>query len=85
MGQSVLTGLIKCYRYTFGVMLAPSCRYFPSCSSYGLQAIEQHGALRGFGLTVWRILRCNPFSSGGLDVVPDRFHISCCGRRWPRT
>ena len=52
-------------------MLAPRCRYHPSCSSYGLQAVQRHGAIKGFLLTTWRVLRCNPFSGGGVDPVPD--------------
>lgn len=48
----------------------PRCRYSPSCSEYGLQALEQHGAIRGAVLISWRILRCNPFTPGGFDPVP---------------
>ena len=46
------------------------CKYTPSCSVYGKEAIIKHGALKGSILTVWRILRCNPFSKGGFDPVP---------------
>jgi len=46
------------------------CRFHPTCSEYGYQAIKQHGLLRGARLSLWRVLRCNPFSSGGIDEVP---------------
>ena len=49
----------------------PSCRYIPTCSSYALTAVERYGAVRGGGMAVWRVLRCNPFSKGGYDPVPE--------------
>ena len=49
-----------------------SCKYIPTCSEYGMIAIEKHGAFFGLLLTVWRILRCNPFSRGGYDPVPEK-------------
>ena len=51
-------------------MKGTKCPYFPSCSDYGLEAIQTHGAFRGSLLAAWRILRCNPFSHGGYDPVP---------------
>ena len=50
--------------------LVEKCPYFPSCSQYGLEAIEKYGAFKGSLLAIWRILRCNPFSKGGVDPVP---------------
>lgn len=47
-----------------------SCKYYPTCSQYAIEAVEKHGALKGSLLAVWRILRCNPFSKGGYDPVP---------------
>jgi uncharacterized protein len=82
--RQLLSGLVILYRYTIGVMIPPRCRYYPSCSQYALEALKGHGAFKGAVLAGWRILRCNPFSLGGLDSVPDRFHIKCCGRAWPR-
>ena len=49
----------------------PTCRYFPTCSDYALTAVERYGAVRGGGLALWRVLRCNPFSKGGYDPVPE--------------
>jgi len=53
-----------------GLKSAPTCKFIPTCSEYGIQAIEKYGALKGGLLTIWRILRCNPFSKGGYDPVP---------------
>jgi putative membrane protein insertion efficiency factor len=49
----------------------PRCRFFPSCSEYTVQAIERFGAVRGVALGAWRVVRCHPFSPGGIDHVPD--------------
>lgn len=65
-------GLISLYRLTISPVLGPVCRYYPSCSAYGLEAMHVHGGLKGLILTTWRIVRCNPFSGGGLDPVPHR-------------
>jgi len=48
------------------------CKYYPSCSTYAIQALEMHGAIKGSLLAIWRILRCNPFSRGGYDPVPEK-------------
>ncbi|MEN6295946.1 MAG: membrane protein insertion efficiency factor YidD [Chloroherpetonaceae bacterium] len=49
-----------------------SCRFYPTCSSYAIEAIGKHGVFYGSILSVWRVLRCNPFSKGGIDPVPER-------------
>lgn len=53
----------------------PCCRYFPTCSTYAVTAIERYGAWKGGRLAVWRVLRCNPFSRGGYDPVPEDPHV----------
>ena len=62
--------LIRGYQRGISPLLPPSCRFVPSCSDYGYQAIEKYGIIRGGGMTVWRVLRCNPFNKGGYDPVP---------------
>lgn len=67
----VLLWMIRFYRkYLSGMKGGCTCKYYPTCSQYGLEAIEKYGALKGGALEVWRILRCNPFSKGGYDPVP---------------
>lgn len=68
--KRVLIVLIKGYQQAISPYLRPSCRFMPSCSHYAVEAIEKHGAFKGLGLAIWRILRCNPFSRGGYDPVP---------------
>ncbi|HZI06910.1 MAG TPA: membrane protein insertion efficiency factor YidD [Archangium sp.] len=61
---------IRFYKRFLSPVLPPACRFHPSCSSYALQALHKHGALRGVRLIVWRLLRCQPFHPGGFDPVP---------------
>ena len=64
------SGLIRVYQLTISPLLGPRCKYYPSCSHYGFTAVERHGLLKGSVLAGWRILRCNPWSYGGVDDVP---------------
>jgi hypothetical protein len=66
----VLIGVIKLYSLLISPWLGPNCRYMPTCSSYAVEAISLHGPLKGSAMSVWRIVRCNPFSKGGYDPVP---------------
>ncbi|WP_084039016.1 membrane protein insertion efficiency factor YidD [Demequina sp. NBRC 110053] len=66
----VLIGLIRAYQVTVSPLLGPRCKYYPSCSHYGLEAVRRHGAVTGVVLAAWRVLRCNPWSHGGVDDVP---------------
>jgi uncharacterized protein len=67
----VLLALIRFYQMTIShAMPADTCRFYPSCSHYGYQAIYRHGALKGSAMATWRVLRCNPFNPGGYDPVP---------------
>jgi hypothetical protein len=63
---------IHLYRWTLSPFLGRQCRYHPTCSAYALQAIEQHGAWRGYALALRRILRCHPWGSSGFDPVPEK-------------
>ncbi len=64
--------IIKFYQRNISINKPPRCRFYPTCSEYGLQAIEQHGLIKGLLLTGCRILRCNPLFKGGYDPVPER-------------
>ena len=69
--KKIFIGLIKFYRkYLSGLKGGPTCKFTPTCSEYAIEAIEKYGAFKGGILSVWRILRCNPFSKGGYDPVP---------------
>jgi uncharacterized protein len=61
---------VRGYRLLVSPMLAPSCRFFPSCSEYAEQALSRHGALRGGWLAARRLCRCGPWHPGGIDPVP---------------
>lgn len=68
----LLVGLVRAYQLIVSPWFAPRCKYYPSCSSYAVTALRTHGALRGTALATWRLLRCNPWSLGGVDHVPPR-------------
>ena len=68
----IFINLIKFYQKYISGLKTTKCPYIPSCSQYGLESIEKHGVIWGSFLTMWRILRCNPFSKGGYDPVPER-------------
>lgn len=66
-----LLALIRLYQMVVSPALPPNtCRFYPTCSHYGYQAIYKHGVIKGGLLAVWRVLRCNPFNPGGYDPVP---------------
>lgn len=67
--KKLLLWLINIYKKGISPNTTPKCKYYPTCSTYAYQAIEKHGAFKGTGMAVWRILRCNPFSKGGVDPV----------------
>ena len=70
MLKGIMLAGIRFYRKYLSPLKRTRCPYTPTCSEYGLEAIEKYGALKGGLLTIWRILRCNPFSHGGYDPVP---------------
>jgi uncharacterized protein len=63
---------IRVYQLLASPLLGPRCKYYPSCSEYAAQAVERYGILRGLVLAGWRLLRCNPWSLGGVDRVEDQ-------------
>ena len=66
----ILIWLVRLYRATISPWLGPCCRFEPSCSTYWIEALQEHGFWRGLGLGVRRLLKCHPFHSGGYDPVP---------------
>jgi len=88
--KKLLLLLVRGYRLAISPLFPPRCRFLPSCSDYALQAVERHGALAGAWLAMRRFLRCNPFTKGGIDEVPERapawtgrIRFSCaCHRTW---
>ena len=70
--RKLMLAMIRFYRRNLSRRKKkPCCRYFPTCSEYAMTAVERYGALKGGGMAAWRILRCNPFSKGGYDPVPE--------------
>ena len=70
--KRVLIALIQFYRKHISPLSPPSCRFIPTCSQYAITAIERFGAIKGTGLTIWRLLRCGPWNPGGFDPVPEK-------------
>ena len=66
----IIIKMILFYRKYLSPLKSTKCPYYPTCSQYGLEAVRKYGAVKGSMLALWRILRCNPFSSGGYDPVP---------------
>jgi uncharacterized protein len=66
----ILKAFIRTYQLVLSPLWGPRCRFYPSCSQYGLEAVEAHGAFRGTWLTLKRISRCHPWHDGGFDPVP---------------
>ena len=71
MLSRILIFLLQAYRLTLSSVLGNRCRYYPSCSAYGIEAIEKHGPIKGTWLTTKRGCRCHPFAEGGIDHVPE--------------
>lgn len=70
--KKILMLIIKLYQKVISPLTPPSCRFYPTCSHYGLEAIETHGALKGSWLAIRRISKCHPFHEGGFDPVPEK-------------
>jgi len=63
---------IRFYRFAISPLKPPCCRFHPTCSSYALVALREHGTIKGLALTAWRLMRCQPFCANGYDPVPPR-------------
>ncbi len=70
MARRSVLALIAAYQIGISPLLPPACRFLPRCSEYGATAVRRYGIVRGAALTLWRLLRCQPFSRGGFDPVP---------------
>jgi hypothetical protein len=68
--KALSLAFIRFYQRHISASLPPACRFQPTCSHYGYEAIQRHGAIKGWALTLWRLVRCNPFNRGGYDPVP---------------
>ncbi len=71
----IFIALIRFYKKCISPLFPPKCKYYPTCSTYALEAFTRFGFFRGFALSSWRLLRCNPWSLGGIDYVPDKFSL----------
>lgn len=71
--KKILIILIKFYKFALSPIFPPSCRFYPTCSQYSIEAIEKFGSIKGAYLALKRIFRCNPFFKGGYDPVPEKF------------
>lgn len=67
--QLLFLGIVVFYRKFISPMHPPCCKYYPTCSQYALEAIKKYGPIKGTGMAIWRVLRCNPWSKGGYDPV----------------
>lgn len=68
--RALLIGVIRLYQRLLSPLLGPRCRFHPTCSAYAVQALEQHGVVRGSVLAARRVVRCHPLNDGGFDPVP---------------
>ena len=73
--RRLLMSLVRGYQHFISPLFPPTCRYYPTCSTYMLQALTKHGAFKGSLMGIARILRCHPFVRGGVDPVPDHFSL----------
>jgi len=69
----MLIAIIRFYKYFISPLLGNNCRFYPSCSSYSIEALKVHGTFKGIYLSLKRLLKCHPFHEGGVDPVPEKF------------
>nr|WP_260285249.1 membrane protein insertion efficiency factor YidD [Peribacillus sp. BBB004] len=72
MLKKILMGIIRFYQVAISPLKPPTCRFYPTCSHYGLEAINRFGPIKGSWLALTRILKCHPFHPGGIDLVPEK-------------
>ncbi|TXI12171.1 MAG: membrane protein insertion efficiency factor YidD [Polynucleobacter sp.] len=72
MISKLLQGFVRLYQLTLSPFWGAQCRFYPTCSCYAIDALKQHGALKGSYLSVWRLCRCHPWAKGGVDPVPEK-------------
>jgi putative membrane protein insertion efficiency factor len=70
IARAIVIRILRLYKSFISPLLPSACRFYPSCSEYAMQAVEERGALRGSWLALWRLARCQPFTKGGYDPVP---------------
>jgi uncharacterized protein len=70
--KKILMGIIRFYQVALSPLKPPTCRFYPTCSHYGLEAINRFGPIKGSWLSLIRILKCHPFYPGGIDLVPEK-------------
>lgn len=73
--KKILIALVHGYQRFISPLTPPSCRYYPTCSNYMIEAVQVHGAFKGFLMGMSRILRCHPFHKAGFDYVPQKFSL----------
>ena len=69
----LLIFLLRGYQKFISPYFAPRCKYYPTCSQYSIDAIREYGSIKGIAMTAWRLIRCNPFSHGGVDYVSNSY------------
>ncbi|MBY0122856.1 membrane protein insertion efficiency factor YidD [Bacillus sp. S/N-304-OC-R1] len=72
MLKKFLLSIIRFYQIVISPLKPPTCRFYPTCSHYGLEAVQRFGAIKGGWLTIKRIIKCHPFHPGGFDPVPEK-------------
>jgi putative membrane protein insertion efficiency factor len=82
--RRIATAPVRFYQRAISPGLPARCKYYPSCSEYAVQAMRRYGILRGVVLAAWRLLRCNPWSHGGVDFVEDQKLFRSCARPEPQ-
>ncbi|MFO1444262.1 membrane protein insertion efficiency factor YidD [Bacillus sp. Bva_UNVM-123] len=73
MLKKIMIGIIRFYQVVISPLKPPTCRFYPTCSHYGLESVKRFGAIKGGWLAMKRILKCHPFHPGGIDPVPEKW------------